>query len=77
MVKERCYGNWGNSLEKIVYKSKNFIIVKYPAFTKTNFCYEVVPVVPNTVSRLNDIEICPEPDNFNDALKMMNKYKRR
>ena len=73
--KEKDYGEWGDVTERIVYQEDKFIIVRYPAHTKTGFCYQVVPVRKGTIHRLGDREICPEPDTFEKAIKLLEKTR--
>ena len=68
-VKERDYGYWGHPHERIVYKSKYFVIMKYPD-SRGGHGYEVIPI-DERGARLDDIEICPEPKTFEKALQMM------
>lgn len=72
---EKNYGKWGEKHERIVYKDEDFIIVKCPGNTKTKFCYQVVPIQPGTVARLDDYEICPEPDTFEKAVELMTRNR--
>ena len=73
-IKEKDYGEWGSPDERIVYKDNQFVIVKHKAHTKTGFCYEIIPI-DEKERRLKDIQICPEPDTFQEAIKMLKEYK--
>jgi len=70
---EKDFGFWGEEHERIVYKDRDFVIMKYPAFDG-GFGYEVIPI-DEREARLDDMEICPEPDNFEDAIKMMEERR--
>jgi hypothetical protein len=68
------YGQWCTPKERIVHKDQDFFVVRHPARTKTGFCFEVVPVTLKG-GRMDDWEICPEPDNLGEALKLAAKHR--
>ena len=73
LPEEGDYGFWGEEHERIVYKDRDFVIMKYPA-SDGGFGYEVIPI-DEKEARLDDMEICPEPDNFKDAIRMMEERR--
>jgi len=73
---EKDYGQWGLPEERIVYKDRDFLIVRYPARTKTKFCYEVIPITKEG-KRLDDWQICPEPSTFPAAKRLMERYRKQ
>jgi len=65
--------------EKTVHRDKDFIIVRHHAAkgkSKTGFIFEVVPTSDRS-KRLDDWQICPEPETLPKAKKLMAHYRRR
>lgn len=58
-----------------VYSDNDFEILRYTADkSKTGYGYEVIPI-DHIGNRLDDMEICPEPDNLDDAIILMEKHR--
>ena len=68
---KRCPDFW-DSDEKIVYEDEDFAIVKRPA--KKGNIFEVVPIT-KTCNRLDDFEICPEPNSLIKAKRLMEQNR--
>ncbi|HDH44125.1 MAG TPA: hypothetical protein ENG66_01785 [Thermococcus sp.] len=64
---------WADENERVVYLDADFAIIRHPAVS--GYVYEVVPITPNG-TRLDDIEICPEPPSLAEALKIARENRK-
>ena len=61
--------------EEIVYRDNLFMIVRFTSpEDEGGFAHEVIPI-DSTGSRLDDLEICPEPALLEDAIKLMEQKR--
>jgi len=77
-ISELMYECWALHEEKIVYDDEDFVIVRFlaaPGKSKTGFIYEVIPKSKKG-GRLDDWQICPEPDTLEKAMKLVERNRQ-